>query len=480
MKTCIIELFLTLIISSLFFACLNKAYVYDDNNISFDYSMTNNIYNQNHESLYFIESNIIINNDEKIINLYNYEPTNRNGLTIDQFKVQHPYSYYRNPKRVLPDFIEELFDETKIIKQTYDFSYAEINNNFAQILAGKSLDIIGIESSMIMYYINNDIILPLNALYSKTFINGDMYNNISKLYFGYTLYGLNIHIIPDYMFFYNKHLVDQLGLYDPLELWKNCNWTWDEWLNINITMQTEINTYQFETLGKANFTEYAFIASNGVDLFEINEKGYCVISIDDKYLVAQKFINEVNDVYKIKNIYNDKLYNFEDRAKKLREGLNFNYYEQPSSTFQFYHKDKKNWLDSFVADDIIGIVCAPRGPDLDISILSRDYGSNYYWAIPTYCTNPEAVMEYIHWVFTDYENYEERRKYYTDFNYNSDDELFAYGIEWIENSVNFNPLHAVTYPVEIMFHDMRIMELDNTNNVYNLQELIDEYINIFI
>jgi len=479
MKNNQVKIYLIVIINIIILACSNQ-----NNNssiyITSDAFINNNEYIQSNELDILVESNKIINNDEKIINLYNNEPIYRNGLTIDQYKMQHPYLFYRTPKRIFSDYIEELYDDTSIKIQTYEFNYTNAKNSLIDIFAGTALDIIWVESSMIMFFIKNNLIIPLNLLYSEIFTNDDNISYVSKMYVNNYLYGLNIHTIPDHMFFYSKKLINKLGLLDPLELWKNSKWNWDEWLNINVTMQTEINTYQFETLGKANFTEYAFISSNGVDLFQIDENGNCVINIDDKYFTVQKFLDDIEYIHKINNIRNNKLVNFEDRAKKLREGLNFNYYDKFSSPLINYINENKNWLELFIADEIIGVVCAPRGPDLDISISSRDYGSNNYWAIPTYCKNPEAVMEYMHWVFIDEENYNERRKYYTDFNYNGSNELFDYGIEWIKNSININPLHVVSYPIEIIFHDMYIMELDNTNNVHNLQELIDEYINIFV
>jgi len=135
---------------------------------------------------------------------------------------------------------------------------------------------------------------------------------------------------------------------------------------------------------------------------------------------------------------------------------------------------------TMVGMEKVGMVCFPRGPDLDGSLSSRDIGNYAVYAIPISSKKVEEAAMLINRLLFDNEHVISEGKRYLSTIYKESAALFDYGTEWAGNS---------TY----MFTDMWGKEIDrafdNIINIYpdddnrsriaQIQSALDRYVNIF-
>lgn len=442
-----------------------------------------------------------INNNELYIdnNYQNYDVSYNKLITLydilyfmqsyDDLLINAPEILYEFERRLLPKYWNEFTINTGIeiinLGNKLDLTFKEY---CFRIYSGNMSDVFVIDNNLLPFYIRNNLIIPIDILIEPHKKNLGNLSYLNYYYQNYNLYALSISMKPDTLFIYNKNIIYNLGLNDPLNLWLNNNWTWDTWLELIITINNEINTYGFEVLSKSEFIELAFILGNGAKIIDFDENGYMYYAINEHYLNALHFINLVEEKYSIFNIKNataSMVANI-NQVKLINDGLNFMIYDKPNINKYIVNDDNHIEKIKFTINDDVNFVCVPRGPNLNVNISSRDYGNEACYVISSSCKDPESAVIFLCWLLMDIENYNERMNYFIENMYGGSSELFAYGQEWSRNSFSFIPFNKYDR-VNFMFNYEFLQEFNLINEsqllndqiVNKMQGIINLYINNF-
>jgi len=403
-------------------------------------------------------------------------------MSFNEFINANPDYYWEMSKNFYNEYIDEFTKTTGInivIKEYPDFF--SIKERYNQILAGTSPDIIRIEKHQIPFYAHYSMIIPLDNLFqnSKSIINNE---NISQHYFNDSLYGFSISMKPFYLFIYSKEIIHNFGLNDPLDLWINDNWTWDTWLELILTINKEMQSYSFEPLGKSVYIENAFFISNDAKIIEFSDNGYFNYAVDERYINAMNFINDIYENYNIQNIKNvHARYIPANPEELIRNKTNFMTYDY---IYQIFNKNLYN-RPLYIADNEISFICTPRGPNSIKNLPSQNYGSVQCYSISSSCNDPDSTAIYIDWLLNDDGNYNDRKNHYINNLYGGSEELFEYGKIW-SNNVNslygFVFMDSNSFFTEFYqtFDSINSSQLTENSTIQIMQNLIDSYLNIFM
>ncbi|MCL2741113.1 MAG: ABC transporter substrate-binding protein [Oscillospiraceae bacterium] len=286
--------------------------------------------------------------------------------------------FYNHEKRLNYNLWDEFENETGIIihknknyinfdeyEKAFDARYYSINrfsDITMRIMAGVESDVIQIFEDEMEFFISNSLILPLNNTY--TYIA--QYIHAYKIF--NDVYGLKIPIISTYIWFYNKEIIHKLGLRDPLVLWTERKWNWENWLEMLFAIKNEMSInlieiqYDYSKLNVPNSID-VFMVSNGVEYFKVDDNGKFYFINDSK------IINTINFVHKLNNDLNIDIFNSQlSRMSIIDEQLFMKYDVLSPVSYRFNTNQARNELTHEyhgIANDIIGIVTTPIGPDLD-------------------------------------------------------------------------------------------------------------------
>ena len=449
-----------------------------------------------HESthnVYTIDSNSqdqISDNNIEDINIHN----DKNGIYLLNYKYDVNYDklvryliYIKEMGKYWIDFEMlsgyNVYEFTGTFMNNPDFSSFKIN--YVNIVAGRVPDIFWLRKSDVPFYARAQLIYPI----TNQMVNSRSaeYNYVKHIWVDNDIYAAYIPLVPGYMMLYNKSIINDLGLYDPLDIWIEGNWTWDTWLDMLLTVRTEMDEDKFMLFG-GDHTQSMFLSSNGVDYAIVNENGRYVFSLDKKYVNAIKFYQSLQTAHAI-TIYNN-MYNYHGYVDMIMDGVFITSYNSNEFSIKM---GKKIYEDNKLTDkveifaeastrntDKIGLICAPRGPDLENNISSRDLIDTYEMAkvVPISCRNPEAAAMYIDWIMADHDNYAKMVNFSIQ-HYYTDAEFVQYGSEWAANTAYVLPTCFGTNLLEFI-EDCTLDELLLPNNVRTCQALIDQYVNVFL
>jgi len=398
-------------------------------------------------------------------------------ISMENLRLQHPSIYYRYERHLYHEYWDEFTETTGININKGKFIDSGNKILYDKILAGTVPDVIYfINSIELPYLARNGLILPLDNFITNNQSIYDDHNYVTLLYHNDVVVAMNVLMMPSNTFIYNKGIINKLGLNDPLSSWENNKWTWDEWIDLVLTVKNEMQSDSFETLEKSPIIEYAFLAGNGAEIVKLDEYGRYKYAIDERYMGALNFIEEnhvKHGIYNIKNYMGAITY---DQEERLINGMSFMLYDRLLSTSKYHVNDRP----MFAVDDDVGAVCAPRGPSLGMDYTSRDYGIGMYmFVVPYTCKDPDAAVEFINWVLMDKKNYEDRRRYYTEFMYGGSDLLFEYGCGWSFNSIDINPYMVVSQAFGELYMETSYVDLVDPGVARLMQGIIDEYLNVF-
>jgi len=288
------------------------------------------------------------------------------------------------------------------------------------------------------------------------------------------------------MMIYNKKIITDLGLRDPLDIWLENGWTWYSWLEMLFTIRAEIYGQDFMYFGGEQIPSM-FVATNGVDYAVMDEEGRYIFSLDEKYITAIKFYENLNSLHGI-DIYENR-FNQYGYTDMIYNDKFFTSYFNIEYTIKM---GRYKTVNGKLTDEIeiiaeasarntekVGIICAPRGPDLDPLVSSRDLTNHmdFVKVVPITCKNPKYAAMYIDWIMADHDNYAEMVDYALDRHY-GDIKYIDYGTEWAVNATDVRPNRMGEKLMEFI-DDCPIDELLIPSNIKICQELIDEYVNIF-
>ena len=361
----------------------------------------------------------------------------------------------------------------------WNFLFKEI---ISDTLSGKVSDVLRISNAFLPFFVKNNIIMSLEYY----IINENIYTSIYED----KIYGLFNESNRNwlYVMFYNKLILDNIGLQSPMDLWKVNAWTWDTWLEMMravVLNSNNINQYAFGVRGASEIQDsYPFLTSNGVDFAKIDENGKFVISIDDRFITAVNFYleaekndgvifnyfrNEHSDdkefIYAITDIYNGKIFMLYEELRKRA----------------IYNSQQ------FVAEtEYTGIICAPRGPDLNHNVSSRDYGDRVTFAVSINCEHPDAAVEFLVWILTDRQQNNDNMYILIENTFNKSTELYLHSIEWLMNSVNIKANNydiAFSMMMDLKLHEKNYPRYKTPEEIVDhldvYQRILDTYLNIW-
>jgi len=383
---------------------------------------SNNAYNEYDKNL-----QIMINepdNINKSIKLYNIYENDINLMYFNEFS---------NPRGGINSWDEfSSISNIKIININNNdikkpwinqyYKYFSIIDKRTQILAGIAPDVATMAKWEIDFFAKNKLILPLTNYIS-------LFNNyIQQYYVDNILFSIMEPTYPYNMLWYNKNIINELGLIDPIYQYKNNQWNWESFLNLLINVKNNYANY-FPMLGTLNH-ECAFMASNGVEFISINENGKFAFSLDNKYINTLIFLNDLIDKHNVLNgLYidgtlaidttwmTDSIYYLTNRV--FIDNLSSRKLFIENKVFMLYdlvnHTNKQTFYQQLNEANIsLSYIYVPTGPD---AINTREkngwVNSNSYdkcYVITSSCEHPDAAATYIAWVLSDSNNFMLRKK----------------------------------------------------------------------
>jgi len=389
--------------------------------------------------------------------------------------------------------INEIINDDEIqpwlIKQK---KHLNINERRMQILSGIAPDVIYVPRWEINFYARNKLLEPLSS-----YIN--LFDNyIEPIYVDNIVYSYMELIHSYYTFMYDKNIINQFGLIDPIELYKLNMWNWETFLSLLLSVKNDTGMLNYDPLWGAIEFEQAILNGNGVESLIINYEGKIEYAIDEKFINALNFINDLYTKYEV-------LYGFyvNENIDLFPPDINVLY-----NYTGMERKDYNDLLNGFINKDIFMIeipsidgmiqlyndriynagidrafICVPEGPDAKDSRTGNGWKDTYdknqlCYAISSSCVYPEAAATYIGWVLSDKDDWEHRNKLLIDKYYNGSFELYQIGIEWSQNNDNINISNGFG-PQLVPFLNDNLPYLDNDIVKKQAQDILDMYFNIF-
>ncbi len=299
-----------------------------------------------------------------------------------------------------------------------------------EISAGMGPDIFLNWTSAKPSFMVKNLIVPLSDYidFNKPVYQDEKYiSHQVRDYFSFAgkIWGIN-KPMPSCVLWYNKEKFEELGLEDPLELWKRGQWNWDKFWEVGTALTQDKN-------GDGNPDQWAyctwkyndsFIYSNGVEYVTYDELGLPRFALDEKYITARQAAEDAINKYKIvPSVWWD---------------------PPPQSRFENGEVCMHYWLTNQVRDakrvmgaEKVGIVPFPRGPDLPPNVKSRDQAETLAFFVSSTCKDPDLAALYLEWVMLDEEGWRIRKERLINDFYGSE-ELYNLGMEWAANAVQLD------------------------------------------
>ncbi|MCL2741313.1 MAG: hypothetical protein FWE70_04285 [Oscillospiraceae bacterium] len=379
------------------------------------------------------------------------------------------------------DSIRKIGIHNRNVNEVDFFTTNRFKVTHASILSGIASDVLLIPKNDIPFYAHKDLLVPIDRYILRK------ENYVHEIKVGSYIYGIGISFCPWYYLLFNQHIIVSLGLEDPIKQWLEGKWTWDRFFGTIGTVREELTYKDGEGFVRTpdvlmRNAKLAFYASNGCEFLVNDEYGNYLVNLDHKY----SNVNDVLTAYEsiLSNIHRLDMfpsYNLMSKNecityidKLINQDYQMLYGLIPNGVLM------DDGVATMVGMEKVGMVCFPRGPDLDGSLSSRDIGNYAVYAIPISSKKVEEAAMLINRLLFDNEHVISEGKRYLSTIYKESAALFDYGTEWAGNS---------TY----MFTDMWGKEIDrafdNIINIYpdddnrsriaQIQSALDRYVNIF-
>ncbi|MCL2740749.1 MAG: hypothetical protein FWE70_01380 [Oscillospiraceae bacterium] len=295
----------------------------------------------------------------------------------------------------------------------------------AEIAAGVGPDVIIFWADSKPNYLLKNIVIGLNDYidFDSPDYADDRY--ISRQITDYyrwkgQIYGVN-KPFPTCLMWYNKEMVDQLGMSDPLDLWKQGRWTWDAWVELAMAMTQDLTgDGNMDTFGYAGWMYGTWqIPSNGVDFVTFDADGMPTFAMDHKWVTAKEFTDDMSQKYGI---------------------VPWDWWTDPFGRFYEGVIGMTYWLTNQLVEakqtmgmDAVGFVCAPRGPDLPANMTSRDQPEALAFGVTGCSKNPELAALFLEWMMRDQNDTNDKKARFINEIYGSE-EMYQYAQEWNGNA----------------------------------------------
>lgn len=360
---------------------------------------------------------------EKITISFNFLPTDEE---LDQQEAEGKLDI-QVQRRFLKRFRQE-FEEatgTTIVNRPVPAGEDYSTKMLAEIAAGVGPDIINFWPASKPSYMLKNILVPLSDYidFTKPVYADSTY--VSKALTDYytwlgKIYAINKDIHSAFLY-YNKERFENLGLEDPVSLWKKDQWTWDKFFEYGVAVTQDTNgDGSPDEWGFASwFYNNGFITSNGVEYVTYDEQGLPRFAVDEKYVRAREAADEMVSKYKMcPPVWWDPV-----PMQRMWNG----------ETSMCY------WIAAAAPDfnremgEKVGIVCFPRGPDLPLDKKSRDQAETVGMGVTGCSKNPDLAALYLEWVFLDEEYVNTTLKDEYVKRYGSE-EMYDYVKQWTANA----------------------------------------------
>ncbi len=192
----------------------------------------------------------------------------------------------------------------------------------------------------------------------------------------------------------NRDIIGREGLPDPLTLQRNGQWTWNSLLDIAIKATKDLNgdgiidQWGFVRDKRASFDTLvkAFIASNGGYIIDNTKGDYRLGLADSNALKALYFINDLQNVYRTGELYNNT-----DAYILGNAAMAFG--NMPST---------KPYLAEYPRNSFFALY--PKGPDVDRHIINNTSAGGQCGSMPYNVVEPEKIAQILYGLCSVYDD----------------------------------------------------------------------------
>jgi hypothetical protein len=326
-------------------------------------------------------------------------------------------NYKREPTGDASNLIDILYNRIQFVQDKFNFKFEfvpEVTSGWRVIdsfnkeaLAGKNWADIVLNMSRMAFPTQaiNKLVLPLNTVFD--FVNDPVYYTIylrTVTEWEGNIYGLPFERYgqPDLGIFYNKEIIDKMGLTDPMELYNRGDWNWENFFSLAVDATKDINNDgkvdQFGINGDVRRVYEALMASNGTNIVNYsNEDGY-TLALEKP--AVMRVINKISEIFNSLKIVKQDTFLTVDADNSFKNGKAlFIMAGLPGQIGDM----KKAGLSQ------VRWMSLPRGPDNENGNLNIIRESNYYSWTTTIGDDWENVIKASSWLFTpwDYVRYPE-------------------------------------------------------------------------